>query len=196
MPLQAIYLVRHGETEWSRTGQHTGRTDIHLTPQGEREAVGLGERLRGIPFARVFTSPLQRAKRTGEIAGFGSAAENELDLMEWDYGEYDGLRSVDIRQRSPGWMVFRDGCPGGESVAAIGARIDRVLERLRQIDGEVLLFAHGHVLRVLAARFLGLEPAAGQYLYLGTTSVSILGFEHGLADPVIRLWNDRGHIEG
>lgn len=194
MPLQHLYLARHGETEWSITGQHTGRADIALTARGEQDARLLGARLKGTAFARVFTSPLQRARRTAELAGF-PAAELEPDLMEWDYGEYEGKRYVEIRAGRPGWNLFRDGCPRGESVADAGARADRLLAKLRPIDGAVLLFAHGHFLRVVAARFLGLDASGARLLHLGTTSVSILGYEHPPDDPVVRLWNDRLHLE-
>ncbi len=144
-----IYLARHGETEWSLSGQHTGRTDIPLTERGERNARNLGERLKGTHFAKVLTSPLQRAKRTCELAGFGARAETDAELVEWDYGEYEGKRTADIRKERPGWYLFRDGCPGGESLDAVGARADRVIARLRGVGGDVLLFSHGHFLRVL-----------------------------------------------
>jgi probable phosphoglycerate mutase len=185
-----IYLARHGETTWSRTGQHTGLTDLPLTEQGEREAHELKKRLAGIAFAKVFTSPLQRAARTCDIAGFRGIAEKDADLVEWDYGKYEGRRTVEILVEAPDWQLFRDGCPGGETPAQIGARADRVLSRLRAINGNVLVFSSGHFLRVLAARFLGLEPAGGKYLTLSTASVSVLGYENSLSHPVIRLWNE------
>jgi broad specificity phosphatase PhoE len=188
--LPAIYLARHGETAWSCTGQHTGLTDLPLTERGEGEAREMGKRLRGIAFAKVFTSPLQRAARTCDISGFGSVAEKDADLVEWNYGKYEGRRTVEIHAEAPGWQLFRDGCPGGETPAQIGARADRVLNRLRAVNGNVLVFSSGHFLRVLAARFLGLEPAGGKYFTLSTASVSILGFENSLSQPVIRLWNE------
>jgi probable phosphoglycerate mutase len=194
-PLPIVYLARHGETAWSLSGQHTGRTDLPLTERGERNAGALGRRLRGLTFAKVLTSPLQRAFRTCELAGFGEAAEIDPDLVEWDYGEYEGRRSVDIHAERPDWQLFRDGCPGGETPAEIGARADRVIGRLRAVAGDVLLFSSGHFLRVLAARWLGLEVPGGRYLVLGTASLSALGYEHQLAEPAIRLWNDDRHVE-
>jgi len=190
----SIYLARHGETAWTLSGQHTGLSDIPLTERGERNAVRLGERLRGLTFAKVFTSPLQRAHRTCDLAGFGSAAQVDPDLVEWNYGEYDGLRGAEIRQRRPDWLLFRDGVPGGESVAEVGARALRVVERLRAIEGDVLLFSSGHFLRVLAARWLGWTAAGGQYFTLSTASLSVLGYEHNLNEPVIKLWNDDRHV--
>jgi broad specificity phosphatase PhoE len=192
--LPEVYLARHGETAWSLSGQHTGRTDIPLTPRGERHAVGLGERLRGTMFAQVLTSPLSRARRTCELAGYGEWAEIDPDLLEWDYGQYEGRRTADIRRERPGWYLFRDGCPGGESVAAIGARADRLIARLRAIDGRVLLFSHGHVLRVLAARWLGLPAGDARHFLLSTAALSVLGYEHHLDEPAIRLWNDDRHV--
>jgi probable phosphoglycerate mutase len=189
---QCVYLARHGETAWTVSGQHTGRTDIPLTPRGERNAVRLGERLKGMAFARVYSSPLQRARRTCELAGYG-AAEVDPDLMEWNYGAYEGLRTADIRQQQPDWQLFRDGCPGGESPAEVGARADRVIARLRAVPGDVLLFSSGHFSRVLAARWLGLAPAEGRLFLLTTASLSVLGYEHGLSEPVLRLWNDDRH---
>ncbi len=193
MPDQLIYLARHGETAWSRTGQHTGLTDLPLTERGEQEARELGKRLGGIQFAKVFTSPLQRAAHTCEISGFGNGAETDADLVEWNYGKYEGRKTVEIHLEAPNWQLFRDGCPGGESPSQIGARADRVLSRLRGVNGNVLVFSSGHFLRVLAARFLGLEPAGGKYFTLSTASLSILGFENSSLQPVIRLWNDTSH---
>jgi broad specificity phosphatase PhoE len=195
MALQSIYLARHGETEWALSGKHTGRTDIPLTAKGEREARRLAERLNWLTFTHVLTSPLQRARRTAELAGYAGVVKAEPDLLEWNYGQYEGLSSAEIRKLDPNWQLFRDGCPGGEEVLQIADRADRLLSRVRAMDGTVLLFAHGHILRVLAARFLGLDVSAGQYLYLGTASLSMLGFEHPPHDPVIRLWNDRLHLE-
>ncbi len=192
--LPVIYLARHGETAWSLTGQHTGLTDLPLTERGERNARRLGERLAGLPFAKVFTSPLQRAARTCELAGFGSVAEADRDLVEWNYGKYEGLRTTEIRAKHPDWQLFRDGCPGGELPDQVGARADHVVSRMREIKGDVLIFSSGHFLRVLAARWLGLESAAGRFFMLATASVSVLGYETNLAQPVIRLWNDTRHV--
>ena len=193
--LPTIYLARHGETAWSLSGQHTGLTDLALTERGERNASQLGSRLKGLSFARVFTSPLQRAARTCELAGFGSAAEVDRDLLEWDYGQYEGRRSVDIHAERPDWQLFRDGCPGGESPEQVGARAERVVRRVRELHGDVLLFSSGHFLRVLAARWLGLEPGAGRLFLLSTASLSALGYEHDLSRPVVRLWNETRHVD-
>jgi broad specificity phosphatase PhoE len=193
--LPVVYLARHGETAWSLSGQHTGRTDLPLTDRGERNARALGERLRGLTFSKVFTSPLLRATRTCELAGFGRAAEIDPDLVEWDYGQYEGRRTVDIHAERPDWQLFRDGCPGGESPDQIGARADRVIVRLRGVEGNVLVFSSGHFLRVLGARWLNLEAAAGRYLLLSTASLSALGYEHNQAEPAIRLWNETRHVE-
>jgi len=192
--LPAIYLVRHGETEWAVAGRHTGRTDIPLTARGEEDGKRLGERLAGRAFARVWTSPAVRARRTCELAGLGSVAEDDPDLWEWDYGEYEGRTAADIRAGRPGWQVFADGAPGGESPADVAARADRVIARVRAVPGDVLLFSSGHILRVLTARWLGLRPAAGALFVLGTGSVCILGYDHDPTEPAIRLWNDRGHL--
>ena len=194
MTLPAVYLARHGETIWSLTGQHTGLTDLPLTERGERNARRLGERLAGLVFAKVFTSPLQRAARTCELAGFGNAAEVDRDLVEWNYGKYEGLRTAEIHAKRPDWQLFRDGCPDGESPNQVGVRADRVVSRVRAIKGDVLIFSSGHFLRVLAVRWLGIEPAAGRFFMLNTASVSVLGYEHSLSQPVIRLWNDTRHV--
>ena len=193
-PLPEIYLARHGETAWTLSHQHTGRSDIPLTERGERNARSLGERLRGMVFAKVLVSPLQRARRTAELAGFGSVAEIDPDLAEWDYGRYDGKTSAEIHKERPDWSLFRDGCPGGESVEAVGARADRVVAKLRAIDGQVLLFGHGHFFRVVTARWLGLPPSDGRLYFLSTASLSQLGYEHSRDEPVIRLWNDDRHV--
>jgi len=193
--LPKAYVARHGETAWSLTGQHTGLSDIPLTPHGELNARRLGERLAGVTFACVFTSPLQRARRTCELAGFGDVAIVDPDLVEWDYGQYEGKTTADIHRERPDWDLFRDGCPGGESLAAIGARADRVIARIRAINGDTLLFASGHILRVLAARWCRLEVAGGRYFQLSTASVSCLSYEHGLDSPTIQLWNDARHTE-
>lgn len=185
-----IFLIRHGETEWSLNGRHTGRTDLPLTENGERRAAALRGPLKGAGFAAVLTSPLQRARRTCELAGFGSVARVEPDLQEWDYGTYEGRTSADIRAERPGWNVFQDGCPQGESVEQISRRADRVLSGLRASDGTVALFSHGQFLRVLAVRWIGLPAREGQHLALGTASVSILGFERHSGDvPAILQWN-------
>ena len=193
--LPCIYLARHGETAWSFSGQHTGVTDLPLTERGEQNARSLAGRLRGVSFARVFTSPLQRARRTCELAGFGAVAELDPDLVEWNYGEYEGLTTGQILAKRPGWQLFRDGCPGGESPAQIGSRADRVMARLRGIPGNVLLFSSGHFLRALAPRWLGLEAGAGRYFVLTTASLSTLGYEHDASESVIRLWNDTQHVQ-
>ena len=192
--LPVIYLARHGETAWSLSGQHTGLTDLPLTERGERNARRLGERLNGLTFAKVFTSPLQRAARTCELAGFGTVAEVEPDLGEWNYGQYEGRRTVEIHAERPDWQLFRDGCPGGESPEQVGARADRVVSRVHAVRGDVLLFSSGHFLRVFAARWLGLEPGAGRYFLLSTASLSALGYEHNLSEPAIRLWNETHHV--
>lgn len=191
--LPVIYAARHGETAWTVTGRHTGLTDLPLTQRGESNARRLKVRLRGLTLARVFTSPLRRTMQTCELAGFGAVAGRDRDLLEWNYGDYEGLTTQEIYQRRPGWKLFRDGCPGGESAAEVAARADRVVGRLRAIDAPVLLFSSGHFLHMLAARWLALEPAAGQFFFLGTAALSILGYEHERDDPVIRLWNDCRH---
>jgi probable phosphoglycerate mutase len=192
--LPRVFLARHGETAWTVTRQHTGLTDIPLTERGERDAGLLGGRLKGTPFAKVFTSPLQRAKRTCELAGFGGVAEVDPDLVEWDYGDFEGKTTADIRAARPGWQLFRDGAPNGESVAAIGRRADRVIARLRAVGGDVLVFSSGHFSRVLTVRWLELEVAAGRLFVLGTASLSILGYDHGPDEPALLLWNDMLHV--
>lgn len=188
--LPEIHVIRHGETAWTVSGQHTGLTDIPLTELGERQARRFGEHLRGRNFARVFSSPLQRARRTCDLAGYGAVAQTDSELVEWNYGDYEGLSTAQILQRCPAWQLFRDGCPGGESVADVGARADRVIARLRAFEGDVLLFSSGHFLRVFAARWLGLDASFGRLFLLSTTTLSILGYEHNKSDPVVRLWND------
>jgi broad specificity phosphatase PhoE len=193
--LPVIYLARHGETAWSLSGQHTGLTDLPLIESGERAARRLGDRLRGLTFAKVFTSPLQRAHRTCELAGFGTVANIDADLVEWNYGDYEGRRSAEIHAERPDWNLFRDGCPGGETPTDISNRADRVVNRVRAIRGDVLLFTSGHILRVLATRWLGLQLTIHcGYFLLGTASLSALGYEHDLARPVIRLWNETHHV--
>ncbi|HTU24875.1 MAG TPA: histidine phosphatase family protein [Pirellulales bacterium] len=194
MSLPILYLARHGETAWSISGQHTGKTDLPLTGRGERNARRLGARLAGHAFARVFVSPLIRARRTCELAGFSDAAESDCDLMEWDYGEYEGRTTVDILRKRPEWQLFRDGCPGGESAVDVGRRADRVVARVRSVEGDVLVFSSGHFLRVLAARWLALDPSCGRLFVLSTASLSQLGYEHTPAEPVIKLWNDCNHV--
>ena len=191
--LPQVYLVRHGETAWTISGQHTGRTDIPLTEQGECDAQKLSARLKGLSFAKVFTSPLQRARRTGELAGFGKSAEIDPDLMEWDYGDYEGRRTVDIRAERPGWGLFEDGCPGGETLVEVATRADRVIARVRTLEDNVLVFAHRDIIRILAARWIALPDLEARCLYLATASVSILGYDHDLDEPVIRLLNDARH---
>jgi broad specificity phosphatase PhoE len=186
--LPVVCLARHGETEWSLSGQHTGLTDLPLTDRGKRNARKLGEQ------PRVFTSPLQRAARTCELAGFGAQSEIDRDLLEWNYGEYEGMRTAEIHAKRPGWQLFRDGCPGVESPGEVGTRADRVVDRVRAIKGDVLIFSSGHFLRVLTARWLGLEPQAGRYFLLSTASLSALGYEHDLSQPVIQLRNDLHHL--
>ena len=184
-----LWLIRHGETAWSRSGQHTGRTDIPLTEQGERQAVLLGRRLAGREFALVLTSPLQRARETCRLAGYGSAAREEPDLREWDYGVYEGRTTGEIRQEAPGWTIWSAAVRDGESAEEVGVRGDRIIARCAEVGGDVALFAHGHVLRILAARWLGLLASGGRYLALDAASLSVLGHEH--EQRVIRSWNER-----
>jgi broad specificity phosphatase PhoE len=195
MKLPIVYLARHGETAWSLSGQHTGLTDLPLTEAGERTACRLRERLAGLSFAKVFTSPLKRAMRTCQLAGFGEVAEVDHDLVEWNYGEYEGRTAAEIRSQRPDWQLFRDGCPGGESPAQVAARADHVVSRVRAVHGDVLLFSSGHFIRVLAARWIGVEPTVNARSFmLSTASLSALGYEHDLSRPVIRLWNDTHHV--
>ena len=189
-----VYLARHGETAWTVTGQHTGLTDLPLTERGEDNARRLGELLRRLTFAKVFTSPLRRAMRTCELAGFKSVAETDRDLVEWDYGEYEGLLTADILRKRPGWQLFRDGCPGGESAQQVAARADRVVSRVQAVAGNVLLFSSGHFLRVLATRWIKIETVNGQSLMLSTASLSALSYENSLSQPAIRFWNDTHHV--
>jgi probable phosphoglycerate mutase len=193
--LQVVYFARHGETAWTISGQYTGLTDPPLTERGERNASRLEERLGGLTFAKVFTSPLQRARCTCELAGFGAVAEIDRDLVEWNYGDYEGRRSAEIHRERPDWELFRDGCPGGESPAEAAARADRVVSRVRAIPGDVLLFSSGHFIRVLATRWIGLEVTANARRFmLSTASLSAVGYEKELSRPVIRLWNDTHHV--
>jgi broad specificity phosphatase PhoE len=184
---QEVVLVRHGETEWSRAGKHTGRTDIPLTERGRQEAQALAVELQGRRFALVLTSPLARAAETCRLARLGDVAEPREDLMEWDYGAYEGRETIDIRKDRPGWTLWHDGVPEGETIPQVQARVDRVIAELRSVAGDAAVFAHGHLLRVLAARWLGLEPAAGRLFALDPATISILGYER--ETPVVRMWN-------
>jgi len=190
--LPMVYLVRHGETAWTLTEQHTGRTDLPLNEQGERQARDAGARLAALRIDRILSSPLQRARRTAELAMPNSRVEADDDLMEWDYGAYEGQSTVDIEVERPGWRLFRDGCPGGETLESVGARADRVIGRIRAHSGNTLVVAHREILRVLAVRWIGLEPREGRRLLLGTVSLSVLGYDHDLTEPVIHAWNGRG----
>jgi broad specificity phosphatase PhoE len=192
--LPKVYLIRHGETKWSLAHRHTSFTDLPLTSRGEQNARRLRGRLEDIEFAVVLTSPLQRARRTCELAGFGKVAAVDPDLTEWNYGKYEGRRSAEIRKERPNWNLFRDGCPGGETAKQVSARADRVIARLRAVHGNALLFAHRHFLSVFAVRWVGLSVARGGSLFLSEASVSILGYDHRLQEPVIRLWNDTHHL--
>jgi len=193
--LPIVYVARHGETAWTLSGQYTGLTDLPLTERGERNARRLAERLRGLTFAKVFTSPLQRAARTCELAGFGAVAEVDRDLVEWDYGQYEGRRTAEIRKERPDWELFRDGCPGGESPAEVAARADRVVSRVRAVPGDTLLFSSGHFIRVLATRWIGLEVTVNAKRFmLSTASLSAVGYENELSRSVVRLWNDTHHV--
>jgi broad specificity phosphatase PhoE len=190
--LPRVYLARHGETAWTISGRYTGVTDLPLTERGEGNARRLGDRIKGVTFTLVFSSPLRRALHTCELAGFGRVAVVDADLVEWIYGLYDGMTTEQILRQRPGWELFRDGCPGGESDGDVAVRAKRVIERLRSVDGNVLLFSSSHFLRVLAVCWLGLESTAGQHFFLGTAALSIVGDNHGRHDPVMRLWNDCG----
>jgi len=194
MSLPKIYLARHGETIWSLSGQHTGMTDIPLTEQGEKNAKQLGVRLQGLTFAKVFSSPLQRALKTCELAGFGSIVMPDPLLQEWNYGDYEGRTTTEIQQTQPDWFIFRDGCPGGELPKQVADRCDQMIEKMKAINGDILIFAHAHILRMLTTRWLGLPAEEGRLYFLSTASLSILGYEHSLSEPVIRLWNDTSHL--
>jgi probable phosphoglycerate mutase len=190
-----VYIIRHAETDWSLSGRHTGRTEVPLTRQGEEHAIGLGDRLRGKNFIKIFSSPRERAKRTCELTGFGRMMELDDDLQEWDYGDYEGLRTSEIQSKQPGWILFRDGCPNGESLEQVSARADRVVGRLRQLDGNIAIYSHGHFLRVLVARWLLFPPVEGRRFLLGPGTISILGYEHhSLDEPVVVLWNEAPHL--
>lgn len=187
-----LFAIRHGETEWSLSGQHTGTTDIPLTDNGRRLAERLQPVLAKETFALVLVSPMQRAHETCELAGLGDKAVVDPDLLEWNYGEYEGLTPKQINEVAPGWLIFRDGCPGGEVPEQVGARVDRVIARAREIAGDVALFSHGHVLRVLAARWLGFPADAGQHFLLSTGTLSVLGYYRRI--PAVKIWN--GPLEG
>ena len=187
-----LTLVRHGETEWTIAGRHTGHTDIPLTGAGRQQAGLLGARLATASFDLVLTSPLSRAAETCRLAGLGDAAVERDDLREWDYGEYEGLRSAEIREERPGWLLWSDGVPGGETADDVAARVDRVIDEVRSSAGPVAVFAHGHLLRVFTARWLGLSPTFGAHITLGPASICRLGWEHDV--PAILLWNDRSHL--
>jgi broad specificity phosphatase PhoE len=182
-----VVLIRHGETEWSLSGQHTGATDIPLTANGREEAKLLAPLLSGADFALVLSSPLQRARRTCELAGLGDRMEIDPDLIEWNYGDYEGLTAKQIQHKAPGWMLFTDGCPGGESPEQVGARVDRLIDRIHGVAGRVALFAHGHVFRVFAARWIGLPPNEGRHFLLNTSTVSVLSYYRG--NPAVKRWN-------
>ncbi len=190
--LPRVYLVRHGETAWTLTAQHTGRTDLALTAQGERQARAVGARLAGLRFDRILSSPLQRARRTAELAIPYAQIEADDDLMEWDYGAYEGRRTVDIEVERPGWRLLRDGSPGGETLDAVAARADRAISRIRAGGGNVLVFGHREILRIFAVRWIGLAPLEARRLLLATASLSVLGYDHDLTEPVVHAWNDGG----
>jgi broad specificity phosphatase PhoE len=186
-PVGRLFAVRHGETEWSLSGQHTGTTDVPLTDRGRELAGRLRPVLSGQSFSVALSSPLVRARETCALSGLGEVAKIDADLVEWDYGQYEGLTPAQIHDRAPGWLIFRDGCPGGESPGDVGARADRVIERLRATGGDAVVFSHGHLLRVLAARWLGLPPGAGQHFLLDTGTLGVLGYYRSV--PAIRMWN-------
>jgi probable phosphoglycerate mutase len=187
MPIQKVYLIRHGETEWSLNGRHTGTTDIPLTENGRKIAKRLASLLAREAFALVLTSPLNRARTTCELAGLAAGAEIDRDLMEWNYGAYEGLTPEEIHAQAPGWMIFTDGCPGGERPEQVGARVDRVIAKVREVEGHAALFAHGHIFRVFAARWLALPAAAGSQFLLDTATLNILSYYRGI--PAVKCWN-------
>jgi probable phosphoglycerate mutase len=191
-----LVLVRHGDTAWSRSGQHTGRTDIPLLEEGRRMATELREPLRARDFSAVWTSPLSRASETCALAGYGDVAQMRSDLMEWDYGTFEGKTKAEIRATSPNWTLWADGVPCGESARDVGARADRIIAEARSVEGNVLLFAHGHLLRVLTARWLGLPPTEGRLFTLSTASISMLGLDSDGDQQVLQVWNDTTHLHG
>ena len=188
--LPRLYLVRHGDTAWTDSHQHTGRTDLPLNERGEEHARQIGERLRRFSFARVFTSPLQRASKTCELAGFKAGAQVDRDLIEWDYGRLEGKLTSAVEKEWPGWELYRDGCPDGETPGDVAARADRFIARVHDIPGDVLAFSSGHIIRMIAARWIGLPPSAGRFFFCDPASVGVLGFEHDCRDqPILRVWN-------
>jgi len=189
-----VYLIRHGDTAWSEAGRHTGLTDLALDHHGEQQARRLGDRLAGLSFARIFTSPLQRARTTCELAGFGAQADSDADLVEWDYGGYEGLTTAEIRRQRPEWDLFRDGAPDGESPRDVAVRADRFIAKVLSLEGDVAVFSSAHIMRMIAGRWLSLPPDAARLFLSSTASVSILGYEHSRAEAVIRLWNDVGEF--
>jgi probable phosphoglycerate mutase len=192
--LPKLFLARHGDTAWTESRQHTGRTDIPLNERGEHHARQLGEKLRRFPLECVFTSPLQRASKTCELAGYGAIARVDPDLVEWDYGRYEARLTSDILNERPGWELFRDGCPDGESPDDVAARADAFIARVRSIEQDVLAFSSGHILRMIAARWLGLPPGAGRFFFCRPASVGVLGFEHkNRGEPIIHVWNHVAH---
>jgi probable phosphoglycerate mutase len=194
MSTQRVFLIRHGETEWTLSGQHTGITDIPLTQNGRRMPRLLAPILAKVTFARIFTSPLQRARETCALAGLGEQAEVDRDLVEWNYGDYEGLTTTQIEAKAPGWLLFRDGCPGGEGPLEVGRRVDAVIERVRAVNAHVALFAHGHLFRVFVARWIGLPAAAGAHFLLDTATLSVLGYYRGI--PAIKRWNAPVAVDG
>jgi broad specificity phosphatase PhoE len=190
-----LYLIRHGETAWSEAHRHTGLTDIALTDHGEHQARRLGQRLKGLSFTRIFTSPLRRVRVTCELAGFAGRAEPDPDLVEWDYGDYEGRTTADIRRERPDWDLFRDGCPSGEMPRDVAVRAERFINKVQGEQGAVLAFASGHIIRVIAARWLRLGPDAAKYFLSSTASIGMLGYEHASSEPVIRLWNAQGKFD-
>jgi probable phosphoglycerate mutase len=192
--LPMLNVARHAETAWSLSGQHTGRTDLPLTAHGEEQARRLGAKLAGRSFTRVLVSPLERAVRTCALAGYGAVAQADADLLEWDYGEYEGRRTEEIHAERPGWDLFRDGCPGGENLADVAGRAEHVIRRVRAQGGDVLLFSSGHLLRVLAACWLGIGAGNARHFHLDTTGFGLLGYEHSLDEAAIHLWNDTSHL--
>ncbi len=188
--LPRLFLARHGDTPWTDAGKHTGRTDLALNERGKQNARQLGERLRQNSYVRIFTSPLKRASNTCELAGYGDRAEIDSDLLEWDYGDFEGKTTEEILKDRPDWQLYRDGCPGGECPEDVAARANRFLARVRDIEGDVLAFSSGHIIRMIAARWLGLPPAAGRFFYCRPASVGVLGYEHNsYEEPIVRAWN-------
>ncbi|WP_342376023.1 histidine phosphatase family protein [Myxococcus stipitatus] len=190
-----VVLVRHGETAWSRSGQHTGRTDVPLLEDGRKMAAMLSAPLRAWKFSQVWTSPLSRAFETCALAGYGDVAQRSDDLMEWDYGDYEGRTRAEIQVENPGWTLWRDGVPHGETAAQVGARADHIITRARAETGDLLIFSHGHFLRVLASRWLGLPPTDGRLFLLSTGSISVLSFDGDAAQPALAGWNDTTHLK-